>query len=118
MKRASVFVLAVLLLAAGVSLGVLLRRPGQCPTDPDTASGTGEPVAVDPGGLPQVFQSDSRGSSIRYPRAGPRLECGRSRLMRRSRHSPNCWPTCRPPANSAGSTQIESGVVCEVGYRL
>ena len=48
-------------------VGVLLRRPWPRPPVPNTAAGTSEPVAVDPGGLPQVFQSDSPGFSIRYP---------------------------------------------------
>ena len=54
-------------LAAGVSIGVLLRRPWPRPPVPNTTAGTSEPVAVDPGGLPQVFQSDSPRFSIRYP---------------------------------------------------
>ena len=65
MKRT--YVVGVLLLAAGVSIGALLLRPWQRPPDPNTAAGTSEPVAVDPGGLPQVFQSDSPGFSIHYP---------------------------------------------------
>ncbi len=67
MRKTSVFVVAVVLLAAGVSIGVLLRRPWPRPPVPNTATGTSEPVAVDPGGLPQVFQSASPGFSIRYP---------------------------------------------------
>lgn len=67
MRKALVFVVAVLLLAVGVSIGVLLLRPWSRPPVPNTAAGKREPVAVDPGGLPQLFQSDSTGFSIRYP---------------------------------------------------
>jgi len=67
MKRALVFIVAVLLLAAGISIGGLLRRPWQRPPRSGHPAATREPVAVDPGGLPHVFRSDSPGFSIRYP---------------------------------------------------
>ncbi len=75
MKKGVVVVAAVLLLAAGVSIGVLLWRPWPSPPVRNTAAGASEPVAVDPGGLPQLFRSDSQsdsqsdamGFSIRYP---------------------------------------------------
>ena len=67
MRKPLVFVVVALLLAVGVSVGVLLMRTRSRPPVPSTEAGTSEPVAVDPGGLPQLFQSDSPGFSIRYP---------------------------------------------------
>ena len=67
MRKTSVLVVAALLLAAGVAIGALLRRPWPRSPVPNPATGTSEPIAGDPGGLPQVFRSDSPGFSLRYP---------------------------------------------------
>ena len=82
MRKTSVLVVAALLLAAGVAIGALLRRPWPRSPVPNPATGTSEPIAGDPGGLPQVFRSDSPGFSLRYPSgwtvdtAGMRVEVG------------------------------------------